>query len=268
MQPKLLLILILTPMLLWQTGCVWLPTTAPEPLPALPDPAAYVQEALRLPPDAALSGIARISVRAAGSSRSYKTVLACSYPDALRLEVLGLFNQPGLYLSANRKTGITLCIPSENAWYRGPATPETMQRISGIRMDPFDVIQTLLGSPPGLDPAAASSTCVQDGSSYACTLEHGEAVQYLWISPTTGRVIRSILFEHGLPVHDISYQNFAHHNGRYVAETVMVSFERYATSLEIKLQSTRTAALDSARLALEPPPGTVILPIDAFFTAQ
>ncbi len=267
MPSKLLIMMMLSGIVLWQAGCAALPT-APEPLPALPDPAAYIQEALRLPPDSALSGIARISVRIAGKGRSYKTVIACSYPDALRLEVIGLFNQPGLYVSANRDSGITLCIPSENAWYRGPATPETMQRISGIRMDPFDVIQTLLGSPPGPDPAAAHSTCAQDGSSYACTLEHDEAVQYLWISPLTGRVTRSMLFEHGLPVYDIRYQNFGQNNGRYSAETVLISFERYATDLEIKLQSPRTAALDPARLALEIPPGTDVLPIADFPAGQ
>ena len=263
MHIKPLLTLVLSGVLLCHAGCAAV-RTAPE-LPLLPDPAAYVQAAFTVPPRAALSGIARITINAENNSRSYKTVFACSYPDALRLEVLGLFNQPGLYVSANTDTGITLCVPSENAWYRGPATPESMQRISGILMDPFDIVRTLHGRPPGPDPSTAQISCTQDNDSYACTLVHEETVQQVWINPIVGRIIRSLLFENGLAVHDIRYQGLRQQDGRFIPETIQVLFDRYATSLEIRLQDTLTDPIEPAQLALQAPDGTLILPLHAFW---
>jgi hypothetical protein len=224
-----------------------------------------VQTALTVPPHASLAGIARIAIKTGNTSRSYKTVFACSYPDALRLEVLGLFNQPGLYISANTDSGISLCVPSENAWYRGPATPESMQRISGILMEPFDIVRTLHGRPPGPDPAAAQITCTQDNGSYECTLVHEQTVQQVWINPIVGRITRSLLFENGLTVHDIRYQGFREQDGRVIPETIQVLFESYATSLEIRLQDTLTGPIEPGQLALQAPDGTVFLPLHTFW---
>jgi hypothetical protein len=263
MHIKPLIRLFLSGVLLCHAGCAAV-RTAPE-LPLLPDPAAYVQAALTVPPRAALSGIARIAVKAENISRSYKTVFACSYPDALRLEVLGLFNQPGLYISANTDTGISLCVPSENAWYRGPATPGSMQRISGILMDPFDIVRTLHGRPPGPDPSTARISCTQDNDSYACTLTHGETVQQVWINPIVGRVTRSLLFEQGLAVHDIRYQGFREQDGRLIPETIQVLFDRYATSLEIRLQDTLTDPIEPGQLALQAPDQTLFMPLHTFW---
>ena len=262
MHIKPLLTLVLSGLLLCHAGCTAM-RTAPE-LPFLPDPTAYVQAALTVPPSAALSGIARITINAENTSRSYKTVFACTYPDALRLEVLGLFNQPGLYVSANTDTGITLCVPSENAWYWGPATPESMQRISGILMDPFDIVRTLHGRPPGPDPSTARISCTQDNGNYACTLGHEETVQQVWINPVIGRITRSLLFENGLAVHDIRYQGFRQQDERTTPETIQVLFDRYATSLEIRLQDTLTDPIAPGQLALQVPNGIVLLPIRAF----
>lgn len=266
MHIKPLLTLLLYGVLLFHAGCAAV-RTAPETLPLLPFPAAYVQAALSMPPGASLSGIARVTIKAA-QTHSYKTVFACIYPNALRLEVLGLFNQPALYVSANTDTGITLCVPSKNDWYRGPATPESMQRISGILMDPFDIVRTLHGRPPGPDPATAQISCSQDNDSYACTLESPDAVQQVWINPLTGRITRSLLFEHGLAVHDIRYQGFHQQNGRAIPETIKVIFDRYATSLEIRLQDTLIDPIEPAQLALQAPSGIVLLPIYAFGDTQ
>ena len=131
MHTKPLLIVLFSMLLLCAAGCATLPKEY-APLPQLPDPAAYAQKTLTVPPQAALSGIARFTFNHRDSSRSYKTVLACVYPDVLRLEVLGPFRQTHLYISANTDTGITLYVPSANAWYRGPATSENMRRICGI----------------------------------------------------------------------------------------------------------------------------------------
>ena len=193
---------------------------------------------------------------------------ASRYPDELRLEILGLFNQPGLYISANRKTGITLFVPSRNAWYRGPATAENMQRLSGIMMDPFDIVSTLHGSPQGPDPAEALITCAQDKDNYLCSIEKQGAVQNIWIHPVYGTVTRSRLFEKGLAVNDITYSDFTRHNGRSIPEEILVSFDRYAASLEIKLPDPMTDPLTTEQLQLKAPGGTVFLPLSSFFEAR
>lgn len=262
MRVKLFLIILGSAALLVQTGCSTL-RPAPVPLPMLKDSAAYVQDALSVPHQPGMSGVARIAVSTAGGKRAYKTVFACRYPDLLRFEVLGLFNQPGLYISARAGSALTLYVPSENAWYAGPATPETMQRISGIRMDPFDMVRLLYGQPPGPDPAASDVSCRQDRDSYACTLRQGDRLQNLWISPLSGRVTRSRLFENGLPLHDIRFQASRQEDGAPVTESISIALERYATDIEIGLKDTGEAALTPAQILLKPPQDTVVLPIEA-----
>ncbi len=265
MKPLHLVVLFFV--LLCHSGCTTL-RTAPEPLPQLPDPVEYAQAALTIPQQASQAGIARITIKVQNTSQGYKTVYACMYPDVLRLEVLGLFNQPGLYISANRQTGITLYVPSKNAWYRGPATAESMRRISGIRLNPFDIVKIIHGSPPGPDPTQADITCTQNNGSYQCRLEKEGSVQDIWINPLTGSITRSRLFENSLATHDIHYQDFRRHDERYIPEKIKVSFERYATSLEIKLQNPMTTPLETKQLQLQAPIGTVFLPLNTFFEAQ
>jgi len=267
MPVKALHLLIVSIVLLLSSGCAAL-RTAPEALPQLDDPAGYVHNALIVPQGAALSGIARIAIKTANASSSYKTVYACTYPDVLRLEVLGLFNQPALYISAYSQTGITLCVPSQNAWYQGPATVESMRGISGISMDPFDIVKTLHGSPPGPDSAQAEITCTQDNSSYKCTLTNAAAMQTLWIDPHTHKITRSRLSENNLAVHDIRYQDFQQHKEQNIPEKIIVTFDRYATSLEIKLKDPQTNHLDPEQLLLQVPNGSTALPLNAFFKGQ
>ena len=266
MHLKPLHLLLLSVALLCNAGCATL-HTAPE-LPPLQDPAGYAQAALDLPQRTSLSGIARITIKVQDTSQGYKTVYACIYPDVLRLEVLGLFNQPGLYVSASRETGITLYVPSRNTWYRGPATAKSMQRISGIMMDPFDIVKTIHGRPPGPDPTQADITCTQDNDSYRCTLENETTVQDVWINPLSTKITRSQLFKHGLAVHDIRYQNFRQQDGRSIPEKILVNFDRYATSLEIKLQDPQTSPLETAQLQLQAPDETFFLPLNAFWDMQ
>jgi len=140
-----------------------------------------------------------------------------------------------------------------------------MQRISGILMDPFDIVRTLHGRPPGPDPLTAQISCTQDNDSYACTLVHEETVQQVWINPIVGRIIRSLLFENGLAVHDIRYQGLRQQDGRFIPETIQVLFDRYATSLEIRLQDTLTDHIEPAQLALQAPEGTLFLPLHIFW---
>jgi hypothetical protein len=267
MQIKSLLVFVLSSVLLCHAGCATL-RTKPELLPPLTDPAGYVQTALSRPQPASLAGIARIAIKANNTSQSYKTAYACILPDQLRLEVLGLFNQPGLYVSANRETGITLFVPSQNAWYRGPATAESMQGISGIRMDPFDIVRTIHGQPPGPVPAQAHTTCTQENGSYMCTLTQAKTVQEVWINPQTGSISRSRLFKNGLAIHDIHYQSFRELDGRYIPEKILVAFDRYATHLEIKLQPPLTDPIEPAQIMLPAPDKTLFLPLHTFWNTQ
>ena len=75
-----------------------------------------------------------------------------------------------------------------------------------------------------------------------------------------------MLFENGLAVHDIRYQGFREQDGaRHIPETILVAFDRYATSLEIKLQDPLTDPIEPGQLALQAPDGTVFLPLHTFF---
>jgi hypothetical protein len=255
---------VLSILMLLPVGCATF-QPAPGHLPPLADPAGYTQAALRVGHSASLSGIARITIKVGNSSQGYKTVFASRYPDGLRLEILGLFNQPGLYISANRETGITLYSPTQNAWYRGPATADSMQRISGILMDPLAIVRTIHGSPPGPDPEQSRISCTQDNGMYQCRLEEGRVAQDIWIDPPTGTIVRSRLYENALGVHDIRYQDFLRLDEGSIPGKILVTFDRYAASLEIKLSNPLSTPLETGQLRLQAPEGTVFLPLTAFF---
>ena len=259
--------IILSIALMCSAGCASLRPAADQ-LPPPEDSAAYVQKALDVPQQACQAGVARITIKVKNTSQSYKTIYASRYPDELRLEILGLFNQPGLYISADRQTGITLYAPSKNAWYRGPATAESMQRLSGILMDPFDIVKTLHNSPPGPKPANSHSTCTQDKDLYKCRLETEGSVQEIWINPLSGHITQSRLFKNGVAGHDINYRDFIQSGERSIPEKILIHFKRYATSLEIKLQDPLTGPLTTEQLNLQAPEGTVFLPLNAFFEAK
>jgi hypothetical protein len=142
-----------------------------------------------------------------------------------------------------------------------------MQRISGIRMNPLDIVRTMHGRPPGPDPEASRISCAQDGGSYACTLQRGQTVQQVWISPSSGTITRSILYEGGENVCDIRYPAFQLVGGRLFPEEVLVIFERSDARLRIRLQSATADPVDPARLLLQPPADAPVLPIEAFFDA-
>ncbi len=269
MLTKTLTLVLTTCLLLAQAGCsaVRRPA-APGLLSELADPAACVRRALAIPEYSSLSGIARIGITVADASRSYKSVFACSYPDVLRLEVLGLFNQPSLYISAQSGKKLTLYVPSENVWYAGPASRESMQRISGISMGPLDIIRTIHGRPPGPDPATSRITCTLDGDNYACTLAQNNTVQHIWINPLSGTLTRSLLYESGRAAHDIRYLKFQQLGSRTLPAVIMVFFEHNATCLEIRLQSLVADPVDAEKLLLQPPPDATVLPMSSFFTAE
>jgi len=267
MHTKPFLLLIFSIVLLCAAGCATLPTKT-APLPQLQDPAAYVQKALTVPPHAAISGIARLTINTRDGSDMFKTVLACIYPDALRLEVLGPFKQTHLYISANTHTGITLYVPSQNTWYRGPATAGSMQRICGIGLDPFTIVKALHGRPSGPAPETARINCAQDNDRYACTLGEGDTIQTVWIDPLHGNITRSRLSENGREEHDILYRDFQQQGTRRIPETILMLANRYDASLEIKLKDPRTDPLEPEQLALQPPEGTVFLPLHALWNKR
>jgi hypothetical protein len=91
---------------------------------------------------------AELRVRLAGPDLRARTraLVAFRRPDALRVEIPG---PAGARLVAVARDGRLFAVfPSERAVFAGPATAADLERLLGIALEPGEVMDVLVGSPP------------------------------------------------------------------------------------------------------------------------
>jgi hypothetical protein len=96
---------------------------------------------------------AELRVRLAGPELRARTraLVAFRRPDALRVEIPG---PAGARLVAVARGGRLLAVfPAERAVFAGPATAADLERLLGIALEPGEVMDVLLGTPPARVPA-------------------------------------------------------------------------------------------------------------------
>lgn len=91
-----------------------------------------------------LRGIANIQIISNNLNQRIREAIVINGNSLIRLELLNIIGQPSLIMVSDSKT-ITIYNVSENSYYHGDASPETIEKITGVYMTPPDIINLITG---------------------------------------------------------------------------------------------------------------------------
>ena len=91
-----------------------------------------------------LRGIANIQIISNNLNQRIREAIVINGNSLIRLELLNIIGQPSLIMVSDSKT-VTIYNISENSFYHGDASPETIAKITGIYMTPHDIINLITG---------------------------------------------------------------------------------------------------------------------------
>ncbi len=96
-----------------------------------------------------LSGEARVHIQTWEEKYKFSEIVNLEKPDQFRLDTLGAFDQPVVFLTSDGET-ILLYIKKKNTVYKGIPTRENLFKLSGINLSVEDTIAVLSGNLPRL----------------------------------------------------------------------------------------------------------------------
>lgn len=91
-----------------------------------------------------LRGIANIWIISNNLNQKIREAIVINGNSLIRLELLNIIGQPSLIMVSDSKT-VTIYNISENSYYRGDASPETIEKITGVYMTTPDIINLITG---------------------------------------------------------------------------------------------------------------------------
>lgn len=135
------------------------------------------------------------SLRARGRLRTglegvwTREALLVRRPDAVRIDVLSPF---GLAMALGvHGTRLWAYPPSEGARYEGPATPANLRHFLGAPVAVADVVDILLGVPPGRTPAGRPTLTFTPEGDYRLRIPLRDGEQTIWFASDTHLVLRA-----------------------------------------------------------------------------
>lgn len=108
-----------------------------------------------------LQGVAALRVTHAGEEHAVKQVLLVQRPDFLRAEVLGLFGQPVLTVTA-ADDRLSAFVPGEAKFYTGPATSANLYRLVRLPLALEELVPFIFYDVPLL-PLPSGGVVIKDG---------------------------------------------------------------------------------------------------------
>ena len=106
---------------------------------------ATPDELTRLQQTAGWSASGKIAIAGPKGRFSARVVFGVARPDSLRIEIPA--GAELRFLLVCRNGSLRADFPADDAMYEGPATPEVMNRLFGIELDPADLVGAMLGAP-------------------------------------------------------------------------------------------------------------------------
>ncbi len=133
-----------------------------------------------------LRGIGKVGIQTWEERYRFSEVFVLEKPARFRLETLGAFDQPMVFLTSNEEI-LSLYSKKHNTYYRGIATQENLFKLSGINLSVEDTILVLSGNPPLLSQINAEwGMALPDLQSYylvRTSLQYN-IVQRIWFDMT------------------------------------------------------------------------------------
>jgi outer membrane lipoprotein-sorting protein len=146
----------------------------------------------------ALKGIAKVKVKSPEESFSVKEFISAQSPNLLRLETLNPLGHPVFYAVTDGKE-IFIFIPSENKFYRGSASPETLSLFIPLRLSIDELVPIFLGRMPLIDYDDGKVSCEEGDGFYSLQLltEDRSEKQLLKVSADNLTVMESKTYKQG-----------------------------------------------------------------------
>jgi len=94
-----------------------------------------------------LKGLGKVGIETWEERFRFSEVFVLDTPSSFRLETLGAFDQPSIFLTSN-DTLLSLYSKKHNTVYRGIPSQENLFKLSGINLSVEDMIFVLSGNPP------------------------------------------------------------------------------------------------------------------------
>ena len=100
-----------------------------------------------------MRGLGKVRIQTWEERYKFSEVFVLEQPRRFRLETLGAFEQPAIFLTSDENL-LSLYSKRQNTYYEGVASQENFFRLSGINLSIDNAILALSGNPPQLSPVS------------------------------------------------------------------------------------------------------------------
>jgi hypothetical protein len=237
------------------------------PLPHIDDPEHYLRTlaGARRADLTRLSGMLKLTVTGTPLKRTTRSIFFIEVPHFMRIEILGLFNQPSAYITADNDT-LRLYHLDANTLYAGAASPDNIAAITGVFLTPGDIAHLLLGYPPvvGIDDAT-SITWHRARSTYVITITTADCIQTITVDPQGHSIMEYTRICAGRPYYTIDFADFSRHGSTLLPGRITVFHHATGLCAEATLSGVRTESFPHTVFLFNPPANARHLPLDALW---
>lgn len=207
---------------------------------------------------AAMQGLAKMRIATAEKTLSFNQVLLVQKPDLLRCEVLSPFGSALLSLASDGET-ISVAVPGEQRFYRGPASAANVARFTQVPLRPADLVGILLWSLPRFPWQAAAVR--RDGASELLVLSGEGGVVQEFTFDEAGRLVRGRYLVADEPRMQVEYREFTADRHDFPRRVELSFPSRQLTATLAILELDGLEPVPGERFSLRPPPGVDVTPL-------
>ena len=206
-----------------------------------------------------LSGEAKVHLENKERSFSARQVLFVREPADFRSETLNPFGQPVLSLASDGSE-LSIMVPGEGHFYRGPATPANLERFTRLPLALPELVEILLYRVPVFEFANSEAGLGEDGRPYLRLLSSDNRVQEFRFDTALNPTAASYEAD-GKMVLKITFGDFSGSNPVF-PQQVEIEVPSSGTRVSINYSDLRlNEAIPDERFVLAPRPGMDVLPL-------
>jgi outer membrane lipoprotein-sorting protein len=208
------------------------PTAAPESLQFQQQTDALIERARRLD---AMQAEAVMAYAGGGQHVKVREEVALKRPASLRVEAMSPFGVAAV-VAANGST-VVIYQPSDNTFYRGAATADTLSRFARIPLPPEQAVKLLMGLLPDSETNFAAPTAVraENGLVVGSYQMPGGSVDELGFADGQLRMVRTR--GHSGVAYEVNYSDYRDVGGLQFAHQLDAKFLNTGTQLNVKYSS-------------------------------
>jgi outer membrane lipoprotein-sorting protein len=205
-----------------------------------------------------LSGEGKVRIQTWEERYRFSEVFVLEKPERFRLETLGAFDQPQVFLTSDEES-LSLYSKKHHTYYTGIPSQENLFKLSGINLSVEDTIQVLSGNPPSLSRINSEWGFPVTSEKYY--LERisiqDNIVQRIWFDTRIPAIykIQEYMLTNGILLLDIDFQDYRAEEGAYpVPAYILIDRPFDETRIEIVYKSLLVNQLVDQTLFKFPPP--------------